>query len=87
MTNPFDLRASLVFGLLLLTPGVRGKDAEPGTGPRQESAQSITHSFLALGAETYIMDADGKVTWSYPKNTRDGWVLPTGHVLLAVTKD
>ncbi|MDB5292302.1 MAG: hypothetical protein JWL69_3543, partial [Phycisphaerales bacterium] len=41
----------------------------------------------ALGAETYIMDADGKVTWSYPKNTRDGWVLPTGHVLLAVTKD
>ncbi|MDB5356667.1 MAG: hypothetical protein JWN24_3120 [Phycisphaerales bacterium] len=87
MTNPFDLRASLVFGLLLLTPGVRGKDAEPGTGPRQESAQNITHSFLALGAETYIMDADGKVTWSYPKNTRDGWVLPNGHVLLAVTKD
>src|SRR5690349_7678049 len=53
--------------------------------PRQESATGITHSFLALGGETYIMGDDGKVLWSYPKNTRDGFVLPSGNVLLAVT--
>jgi len=60
---------------------------EPATRPsRQESAQGITHAYLALGAETYIADAEGKVRWSYPANTRDGWVLPTGNVLLAVSK-
>lgn len=81
------LLASAIAGLLLSVPSAHGKDAELVTGPKQESAQNVTHSFLALGAETYIMDADGKVTWSYPKNTRDGWVLPSGNILLAVTKD
>ena len=47
----------------------------------------IHHSFLALGAETYIMSGEGQVVWSYPRNTRDGWVLPNGHILLAITKD
>src|ERR1700722_8338023 len=56
------------------------------TGPRQESASGITHSFLALGGETYIMSGDGKVLWSYPKNTRDGFVRPDGNILLAVSK-
>src|SRR5271167_3664705 len=47
----------------------------------------ITHSFLATGNETYILDDAGKVTWRYPQGTRDGWVLPNGDVLLAVTKN
>jgi hypothetical protein len=55
-------------------------------GGRQESDAGITHSFLALGAETYIAGADGKVLWSYPANARDGWVLPNGNVLLAVSR-
>ena len=46
----------------------------------------ITHSFLATGAETRIVDGDGKTIWRYPKSTRDGWVLPNGHLLLAVSK-
>ena len=54
---------------------------------RQESQTGITHSFLALGGETYILDDDGKVTWKYPSNTRDGFVLPGGNLLLAVTKN
>src|SRR5690348_4640142 len=58
--------------------------AEPG---KQESAGGIRHSFLALGAETYIVGEDGRVTWKYPKGTRDGWVLPDGNLLLAVNKD
>jgi outer membrane protein assembly factor BamB len=47
----------------------------------------ITHSFLATGNETYILDGAGKVTWRYPQGTRDGWVLANGNVLLAVTKN
>jgi hypothetical protein len=57
----------------------------------QESASGITHSFLATGGKTYILQADkenpnGKVVWSYPGSTREGWVLPDGNVLLAVSK-
>jgi hypothetical protein len=47
----------------------------------------ITHSFLALGAETYIRSGDGQIVWRYPHSTRDGWVLPGGNILLAVSKD
>ena len=46
----------------------------------------ITHSFLATGAETRIVDGDGRTVWKYPRSTRDGWVLPNGHLLLAVSK-
>jgi hypothetical protein len=58
----------------------------PRREPVQESEAGITHSFLATGAETYIAGGDGKVLWSYPAGTRDGWVLPSGNVLLAVNK-
>ena len=46
----------------------------------------ITHSFLATGAETFIVDGTGKTTWSYPRSSRDGWVLPNGNILLALSK-
>ena len=49
-------------------------------------AESITHSFLATGAETRLIGADGKVLWSYPAATRDGWVLSNGNCLLALSK-
>ena len=49
-------------------------------------AGEITHSFLATGAETYIRSGDGQILWRYPHSTRDGWVLPNGNVLLAVSK-
>ncbi len=50
------------------------------------AAEPITHSFLATGAETAIFDADGKSTWKYDHSTRDGWVLDSGNVLLALSK-
>jgi hypothetical protein len=50
------------------------------------NADSITHSFLAAGAETYIRSGDGRILWRYPGSTRDGWVLPNGNILLAVSK-
>ena len=43
-------------------------------------------AFLMLGGATQILDADGKVTWKYPAETRDGCVLPNGHVLLTLAK-
>src|SRR6266849_4243597 len=46
----------------------------------------ITHSFLALGGETYIVSDDGKIDWTYPFSTRDGWVLTNGNLLLTLSK-
>lgn len=43
-------------------------------------------SFLMLGGATQIVDADGKVVWKYPAETRDGCVLPNGNVLLTLHK-
>src|SRR6185436_21143405 len=53
---------------------------------QQESPEKITHSFLVTGANTYIVGNDDKVLWTTPKSTRDGWVLPNGNILLALTK-
>lgn len=53
---------------------------------QQESPEKLTHSFLVTGAQTYIVGSDDKIAWSYPKSTRDGWVLPDGPVLLALSK-
>ena len=51
-----------------------------------QDAEKITHSFLATGGRTFIMDGAGKVVWKHPQGTRDGWVLPNGNVLLAVNR-
>jgi len=48
--------------------------------------EKLTHSFLAMGATTYIVSGDGKIEWTYPLGTRDGWVLPDGHLLLTLSK-
>jgi hypothetical protein len=50
------------------------------------AADPIRHAFLATGGETFLADETGKVTWSYPHSSRDGWVLENGHVLLALSK-
>lgn len=52
-----------------------------------QETPKITHSFLATGAETRIVGADGKVLWEYPRASRDGWVLPNGNILLALSGD
>ena len=53
---------------------------------RGEEPAKITHGLLVTGGETYIMDGSGQVLWSYPGGSRDGWLLPDGHVLLALNK-
>lgn len=72
--------AALGFGfVLVLTAAHPGRADEP-------KPSGITHAFLATGGETYIRDGDGTISWRYPQSSRDGWVLPNGHVLLALTK-
>ena len=57
------------------------------TGLAASSAQTpVTHSFLACGGQTRIVDGTGKTIWSYPHSTRDGWVLPSGNLLLTLSK-
>jgi type 1 glutamine amidotransferase len=53
---------------------------------RKPADKPVTHAFLATGGQTYIRSGDGQVTWRYPQASRDGWVLPDGHVLLALSK-
>lgn len=52
----------------------------------QTIAQETTHSFLACGQKTYIMEADGKASWTYPASTRDGYVLDDGTIILTLSK-
>lgn len=73
------------FALLLVSTIALCAEPAPGTAMKQESESGITHSFLVFGGETYIVSKDGTVTWKYPRNTRDGWMMPNGNVLMAVT--
>ncbi len=73
---------SMMFSVLSLTTIAQ----TPLPKSLQESPTGITHSFIAFGAETYIMGADGKVVWNYPHNTRDGFLLPNGNIVMAVSK-
>lgn len=57
-----------------------------GIAETAETPPPITHAFLATGGQTYILDSSGREVWSFPESTRDGWVLPDGHVLLALSK-
>lgn len=79
------LPGTLIVGLVTLAALAAAPAAEK-PGPRQESAENIRHSFLALGGETYIVGEDSQVKWTYPHETRDGFVLPSGNVLLALSK-
>jgi len=48
-------------------------------------ASDIRHSFLATGQSTYILNEAGERIWSYAHATRDGFVLPSGNVLLGLS--
>mgnify|MGYP003123734627 CR=1 FL=1 len=55
----------------------------------QEDANEVpqtTHSFIAFGQQTYIVDENGVKTWTYPHATRDGYVLDNGNIILTLNK-
>jgi hypothetical protein len=68
-----------------LLPLILTVAATVGALASHAAESKITHSFLATGSETRIISGDGKVIWDYPRGTRDGWVLPNGNVLLALS--
>ena len=51
-----------------------------------DDATTIKHSFLATGGRTFLLTEDGKVKWSMPESSRDGWVLPNGNLLITIGK-
>lgn len=55
-------------------------------GAGAAESPTLTHTFLATGAETRIVDGSGKTIWKYPRSTRDGCILSNGHLLLAVSR-
>ncbi len=44
------------------------------------------HGFIAFGQQTYMVDRNGKKTWTYPHATRDGYVLENGNRVLTLNK-
>ena len=49
-------------------------------------AVEVSHSFLACGQQTYIVDGSGQKIWTYPHATRDGFVLSDGTRILTLSK-
>lgn len=78
------LRLAAACCLPLLLPAGQTENAAPIA--RQVSPSGIKHGVLAFGAETFLLSAEGKVLWTYPRGTRDGWLLPNGDFLLTITK-
>jgi hypothetical protein len=70
----------------ILASAVLGSLGVAAQAPADDPVKGITHTFLATGAETYIRDGLGSITWRDPRPTRDGWVLPDGHILLVLSK-
>src|SRR3954470_18583014 len=70
--------------LLLVLLGALGALAEPAGV--QTSDAGIKHSFLVCGNSTAIVAEDSSLAATFPYGTRDGYVLPSGNLLLAVSK-
>src|SRR4051794_11233079 len=58
-----DLSMNKTLLVLALLPGAILADAP----------KKITHSFLATGGETFLLDGAGKLLWKYDRSSRDGW--------------
>ena len=53
---------------------------------QQARSAEISHRFLACGSQTYIMEADGTKSWTYPSATRDGYVTEDGSIILTLNR-
>lgn len=61
------------------------------TPPSAASAAAPSRTVLVCGPRTAIVEIDaetspGRVEWSWPAASREGWVLPGGRILLALSK-
>lgn len=71
MTHRF-VRIVLICFLSIATIAVPGGEPSP-----------IRHSFIVFGHRTAIIAESGEVEWEHRGRSRDGFVLPNGHVLIA----
>lgn len=79
------LKSLIALFSLLLVATAQATPQE--TNPiKQVSETGIRHGVLILGADTQVLDADGKILRTYPLGTRDGFMLPNGNLVLAITK-
>jgi hypothetical protein len=69
--------------LLLLFILLAGLIRPVAAQPNPAANSPIRHSFLTLGGKTAIIGEDGQVEWEYRPSSRDGFVLPNGHLLIA----
>ena len=72
----FTLPAILSLGWFLVT----------AASARADDDAAVRHSFLGVGNanKVVIVGEDGAVQWSFDMPASDGWVLPSGNVLLAL---
>jgi hypothetical protein len=61
------------------------------SGLEAAAAEGRTMRLLVCGGRTAILEIspahpEGTVEWSYPSGSREGWILPDGNVLLALSK-
>src|SRR5690242_6613630 len=68
---------ALFLGVALLWGVIQIQAADPA------ASSAIHHSYLVTGSQTAIIGEDGAVIWKHTRGSRDGFVLPSGNVLLA----
>jgi len=73
------------FAIVLIAFTISTSAAEPPAGV-QNSDTGIKHSFLVCGDLTAIIGEDSSTVFKAPYVTRDGFVLASGNLLLAVNK-
>ena len=60
-----------------------GSNIAPLQAAEDAATSAIRHSYLVMGGTTAIIGEDGKATWEYRGGSRDGFILPNGHALIA----
>ena len=74
---------SLVSAIVLFTTCLRGM---PTDAVEPDSRRILTCGSRTALVEISTADPAGRIEWSHPANTREGWVLPDGNILLALSK-
>ena len=72
-----------VLTIILFMAGLSGV---PASAAQPDSRRILTCGPRTALVEITTAEPAGKVEWSHPANTREGWVLPDGNILLALSR-
>lgn len=81
------MRLVLTTLLAILSTAVLCGEPAAKAEMKQESEIGITHTFIVFGGDTFRVGKDSKVEWKYPHGSRDGYAMPNGNVLMALSHD